>query len=458
MRRFLWVICIAVLTLSVIPSFSELVTNPRTGLRTGTITVFADTYTIEPGANLAGANLYNVDLSFVDLRGANLTGASLVQTNFGNANLSGADLAQANLFNANFDNANLNGIRSGGTLDIFSSELPSGWSGMLGGYLIGPNADLSGVDLSGLDLSGVNLSGVNLNQANLSKADLSDANLSETNLMGASLSEVRSGGITGIPNTLPGGWHLIKGYLVGSEAYLRGADLSGADLSGFVLENANLDLANLSGSQLINADLSFASLQNANLSGANLTNADLRQSDLTSSNFSDAILHNSDIRFADLTAADLRNSNLRGSQLARSNLRQADLSDADMTGSNLISANLFDATIDGAILEDVVRNNDPIASLEIAALENQLALVTEERAQVMLELEARPTFAEVQDARAGSIVLVADRENNEVTLIFKVEETEDLKQGTWTTVQGGNISLKVPLEAGNKFMRITLGD
>ena len=76
----------------------------------------------------------------------------------------------------------------------------------------------------------------------------------------------------------------------------------------------------------------------------------------------------------------------------------------------------------------------------------------------MLELEARPTFAEVQDARAGSIVLVADRENNEVTLIFKVEETEDLKQGTWTTVQGGNISLKVQLELGNKFMRITLGD
>ena len=54
--------------------------------------------------------------------------------------------------------------------------------------------------------------------------------------------------------------------------------------------------------------------------------------------------------------------------------------------------------------------------------------------------------------------LVADRENNEVTLSFKVEETENLKQGTWTTVQGGDISLKVPLEPGNKFMRLALGD
>ncbi len=54
--------------------------------------------------------------------------------------------------------------------------------------------------------------------------------------------------------------------------------------------------------------------------------------------------------------------------------------------------------------------------------------------------------------------LVADRENNEVTLSFKVEETENLKQGTWSTVQGGDISLKVALEPGNKFMRIALGE
>ena len=78
--------------------------------------------------------------------------------------------------------------------------------------------------------------------------------------------------------------------------------------------------------------------------------------------------------------------------------------------------------------------------------------------QLQEQLSQRQTLEELVDARAGSIVLVADRENNEVTLSFKVEETESLKQGTWTTVQGGDISLKVPLEPGNKFMRIALGE
>jgi hypothetical protein len=63
--------------------------------------------------------------------------------------------------------------------------------------------------------------------------------------------------------------------------------------------------------------------------------------------------------------------------------------------------------------------------------------------QLQEQLSQRQTLEELVDARAGSIVLVADRENNEVILSFKVEETGDLKQGTWRTVQGGDISLKV---------------
>ena len=81
----------------------------------------------------------------------------------------------------------------------------------------------------------------------------------------------------------------------------------------------------------------------------------------------------------------------------------------------------------------------------------------EQIAQLQAQLSQRQTLEELVDARAGSIVLVADQENNEVTLSFKVEETESLKQGTWRTVEGGDISLKVALEPGNKFMRIALG-
>ena len=97
-------------------------------------------------------------------------------------------------------------------------------------------------------------------------------------------------------------------------------------------------------------------------------------------------------------------------------------------------------------------------SSEVTAMEEQIASLEAQLAAVTAERDVRPTLEELVDARAGSIVLVADRENNEVTLNFKVEETENLKQGTWRTVQGGDISLKVALEPGNKFMRIALGE
>ena len=52
--------------------------------------------------------------------------------------------------------------------------------------------------------------------------------LSGVDLSGATLSNVKSGGITGDGSTtLPTNWQLIDGYLIGP-----GADLSGANLTG----------------------------------------------------------------------------------------------------------------------------------------------------------------------------------------------------------------------------------
>ena len=62
-------------------------------------------YTIEPGANLAGA----------DLKGANLEGAHLFGTNLEGANLKGANLYGANLegrFTTEFKVANLEGAKA----------------------------------------------------------------------------------------------------------------------------------------------------------------------------------------------------------------------------------------------------------------------------------------------------------------------------------------------------------
>jgi uncharacterized protein YjbI with pentapeptide repeats len=141
------------------------------------------------GADLSGANLENVRLYFANLSGANLSGADLHSADLGHgvdlsgADLSGADLSEADLHLANLEGADLSGadlseanlseVRSGG-ISGTPLVLPANWS-LTGGYLIGPQADLSQADLSGADLSGADLSEANLTATNLSRANLTGA-------------------------------------------------------------------------------------------------------------------------------------------------------------------------------------------------------------------------------------------------------------------------------------------
>ena len=136
-----------------------------------------------------------------------------------------ADLSGVNLTDADLRGAVLTGVRSGGITGT-PMALPDGWQ-LIAGYLVGPGADLSGADLSG---------------ANLINTDLDGADLT-----GADLHGVSSGGITGTPSSLPDGWALISGYLVGPVADLRGASLTGADLSGADLSGAKLTVGKSGG-------------------------------------------------------------------------------------------------------------------------------------------------------------------------------------------------------------------
>ena len=121
-----------------------------------------------------------------------------------NLMLGGWHLSGANLNGADLTGSNLTGVTSGGITGTPAS-LPSGWS-IVNSYLIGPYADLSGSNLSGADLFLANLSGANLDGAYLDGAYLSAADLS-----GASLC-----GIIGIPASLPSGWSIDNGCLIGS--------------------------------------------------------------------------------------------------------------------------------------------------------------------------------------------------------------------------------------------------
>ena len=91
------------------------------------------------------------------------------------------------------------------------------------------NSDLYSADLSGIDLSGIDFSGATFNG-------------------------VSSGNVSGNP-TLPPGYSIVNGYIVGPKVDLSNADLINQNLSGVDLSGVNLSGADLSGADMTNAIL-----------------------------------------------------------------------------------------------------------------------------------------------------------------------------------------------------------
>ena len=273
-------------------------------------TVDANTGAVTPapaaGVDWAGCNLSSANLNGATLSGANLGGANLTNATLNNANLSGATLSKANL----------------------------------------TTATLAGTNLSSADLSG----------ANLTQAVVKSASLDKAALAGATLTKVVGRGLTGTPASLPAGWSIISGDLVGPGADLSGANLANANLSGLNLTGTDFDGANLTGANLANANLTGASF-----SGAVVTNADLDGVNLSGDNI-DGIVSGGvtgtptalpagwSLRGGFLIGpgASLIGANLAGLNLAGVNLSQIDLSNANLVSTNLSGANLSGSNLTGA--------------------------------------------------------------------------------------------------------------
>ena len=367
-------------------------------------------YLVGPGANLTRASLNGADLSYANLKGTILTGANLYGAtltgivsgsitgtptlpsawrlrngyligpgaNLLSATLTGCDLSNTNLSGANLTRAKLSGVESDNIVGTPKS-LPTGWK-LINGYLIGPGAILTNASLANLNLSKVSLAG--------------------TVLTGASLTGVASGGISGVPKSLPTNWKIVHGYLIGPGANLANAALQGAHLTGANFSNSNLSGTNLKGAtmsgvrsgnvtgtpsalptnwklrggyligpgaNLVSADLASENLLAVNLSGANLTGATLTgvRSGLIvgkpatlpykwqlikgylmgpSANLTSADLGGADISGMDLSAATLSAADLTSTTLGSTNFSNADLTNADITGADVSKTN-FSATV-----------------------------------------------------------------------------------------------------------------
>ena len=275
-------------------------------------------------------------------------------------------------------------------------------TGTVRGYSIGPCANLSNADLFFANLENADLFG-----ANLSNAVLTVANLTNANLTNADLTGVISGNIIGTP-TLPTGYKMVNGYIVGPSVDLTNADLTGATLTGVTSGNITGTPTLPGGYQMMNG---YIVGPGVDLSGADLTNTDLEGADL---------------RGADLSGADLEGALLSGT-----------------IWSNVISQSDYDA---------VVAERD-------AALEAQASAEAESNAKLTLE--------EVKDLRAGSTMITV--ENGQATLSMEVEQSDDLE--VWNTLNFGDdeqdaegdneeqsISASITVEDGTRFYRFKLDD
>jgi uncharacterized protein YjbI with pentapeptide repeats len=213
-------------------------------------------------------------------------------------------------------------------------------------------ANLGGIDGSGAilkDALGLRarfkdawMDGADLTGADLAQADFADANLSASKGAGVRLAQARLRGVNASGAIWPGA-DLSEARM--HQANFTGADLRNADLTEAGAGEANFTDAQLDGVSGSGIKLPGAKLVNAKLNAARLPGANLTKADLTGANLAAA-----DLSRANLAGAILKDAVLRGAVLADVNLEGAvldgaDLSDADMTGLDPSALGLDDAAV-----------------------------------------------------------------------------------------------------------------
>ena len=337
------------------PAYNYLVTNASGG------------FIIGPDVNVEGANLSGSDLSGYNFSGVNVTGVDFSGTRLNNVksggtigpplrlpppyvfmtdnsfgayivgpyvDLTGANLTDCrftglNIVGATFTNATLINVATGGGMigPPAANTLPPKYRFIVdvtdgtGGYFIGPGVDLTGAALR------------NLTSSELSGAYFTDVNISNARLAGSSIPYIKSGGMTGVPASLPASYSYIVsasgGYIIGPYADVSGANLNNTTITGVNILHADLTNAtfvNTRSGGLIGPPDALATnynyvqasvppaAQDAYIVGprVNLTGAVLSRTNLTNMDVSGANLTNAVFTSTNFTNTNIFNTNLSG--------------------------------------------------------------------------------------------------------------------------------------------------
>jgi uncharacterized protein YjbI with pentapeptide repeats len=294
------------------------------------------------GASVQNASLGNANLEATDLRSANLTGTDLTgadlfgvnafQTTFDsgsmaeadarfgdfeaasmfNVDLTDSDFSSAILTGADLDYAVFNGMQLD-TNTVMDAKHRLIWQVVNQGAVnaVLTNEDLSFATLSDVSFNGAKLNGSTLFGSFLDGTDLRGANFSNCNVEFIDFQDAQMDGTTIIGAEPRLVWQLLTvNFGVGrdlhsaimSNAYLVGADFTGANLTNAVCTSTLFDSAvfgnaNLTGVQCASCQFNSAILTNANLTAANFINADFTSANLLNAitnraNFSGATFSN----------------------------------------------------------------------------------------------------------------------------------------------------------------------
>jgi len=284
--------------------------------------VIRNNFIVGPGVNLSGATLSN----------QLFTGLSVAGANFTNANLTGATFTTTTVTNANFTGATFtNIVCGGGLIGVASATLPSAaYFARTATYnvFLGPGVITRDLNFTNIDLASVSLVGADLSGCNLTNAVLTNADISGVNLRGTTLSGVITGGLVSSSSTttLPTGYIIRAGFIVGPSVNLVGANLSNQDISGQSLVGANITGANFLGAtftRLVSGATTgadTASLPNGYVARngyilgpyvflrgitTGLTNINVSGVPLTGADLSGCVFTNSDFTNVDISAANL---------------------------------------------------------------------------------------------------------------------------------------------------------
>ncbi len=366
--------------------------------------------------NLSSSTLNYSTFNSASITSSNFNYASMVQTTCTHANFSASSFIQTNMSSATLTNVNFTGctfqstditgsdLRNSTLTNLYSSSvatnantyLPTGYTiSSANGYILGPNINfssrsyintsdfmsktLTGINFSSSTLTNNNMTSSNFSQCNFTSSSLGNVNFSSSNLTnctftnaylyytnftGATMTGVKSGGITTTEGlTLPSGYQMRNGYIIGAGVDVTGANLRSSNLANINLSNVKFNSVDLSGATLTNSTLSGASFEgttaasffgivsggiianpvptglpstivfgggyfissgssatNGNFTGIDFTSKTFTTVNFTGSTFANVIFNNATITYCNFTNTNLNNASFNGSNLTSSNL------------------------------------------------------------------------------------------------------------------------------------------